>query len=499
MSRRLLSHQNPKLQSLLENSDHLGPQTSIDTSLSFLIIPSENKFKMCGTSFYTFWARCGHTTLEDKSCEAGNCVLEVPTQSTESNRRCRACNRYFNQRLSHRQRRANHILSKQRIAQELASYQAQLAELQAQIIAEQKAIAALDEERRQEELALSEISSHMLTLEQARRIVFLFNFFSECFPVGTPTTDIYNNRLRILQRALFNIPSAFMADWPIQQLENHSQALLEDTNARAEASHQAFEEYKAIKSRLSLDECRIRIGLMTNARQGINRDYGKYLDLTLLIRERQEQESIQNKLKTQRAFAISQLLEPVDIEELAPDEFSQRCTICMETYGEHSHEDLPSKLPCGHVFGTTCVTTWFMEHDTCGFCRHNYWAELGSPPPPLTYEPEAEELGDVYDGYEETSDMEDIQEEEIQERQDNHIQSPTWNFPQNHQWSDDNELVSVDSDTKDEEFEPVNDHDRSGFVAWGLSSNEDLGVGEDFNEDEIMRLLDDDQGSGMEY
>jgi hypothetical protein len=459
---------------------------------------------MCGTSFYTFWTRCGHTTFEDNNCEFGSCVLEVPTQSFETNRHCKSCNRYFKQRLSNRQRRANHLLSKERIARELVAYQAQLAELQAQIIAEQQAITALDEDRRQEELALSEISSHILIFEQARRIIFLYNSFVECFPDGTAVTEVYNHRLRILQRALFNIPCEFMAGWPISYLENHSQALLDNTNARAEKSRQAFEEYKAVKSRLTLDECRIRIGLMTSTRQDINRDYSKYLDLTLLIRERHEQIMIQNKHETQRALAISQLLEPIDIEELPLDEFSQRCSICIETYREHNHEELPSRLPCGHVFGKTCVTTWFMENDTCGFCRHNYWAELGSPPPQQVYQLEEEpiEEGELYyidDRDEEMSDMEDVQEEMIQERQDSDIQSPTWDSPRNHQRPDDNELLFVDSDADDEEFEPVDDYDRNAFVAWGLSSEEYLGVEEDFDDDEIMKLLDDDQGSDMEY
>ena len=66
-------------------------------------------------------------------------------------------------------------------------------------------------------------------------------------------------------------------------------------------------------------------------------------------------------------------LPKVEISSL--DEEDRTCSICYDEYGvarpeaEEPAED-PVKMPCGHVFGKLCITTWLEEHCTCPACRH---------------------------------------------------------------------------------------------------------------------------------
>jgi hypothetical protein len=66
-------------------------------------------------------------------------------------------------------------------------------------------------------------------------------------------------------------------------------------------------------------------------------------------------------------------LPKVDVSSL--DEDDRTCSICYDEYGvvrpeaEEPAED-PVKMPCGHVFGKLCITTWLEEHCTCPACRH---------------------------------------------------------------------------------------------------------------------------------
>lgn len=53
--------------------------------------------------------------------------------------------------------------------------------------------------------------------------------------------------------------------------------------------------------------------------------------------------------------------------ELAED---AECSICMEPYKTGCDADAAVRLPCGHVFGSRCLATWFSSGgDTCPLCR----------------------------------------------------------------------------------------------------------------------------------
>ncbi|KAI9885201.1 MAG: hypothetical protein M1823_003004 [Watsoniomyces obsoletus] len=70
-------------------------------------------------------------------------------------------------------------------------------------------------------------------------------------------------------------------------------------------------------------------------------------------------------------------LEKVELSTLDHDDRS--CSICMEPFGEpeptEGKIELPVKLPCGHVFGLTCIKTWLKDHCTCPSCRRKLESE----------------------------------------------------------------------------------------------------------------------------
>ncbi|KAI9828765.1 MAG: hypothetical protein M1832_001870 [Thelocarpon impressellum] len=74
-------------------------------------------------------------------------------------------------------------------------------------------------------------------------------------------------------------------------------------------------------------------------------------------------------------------LKEVDIKSLAKDD--RCCNICMEELGVpepiEGKVEFPVKLPCGHVFGKTCIKTWFGDHCTCPACRRKVESELHIP------------------------------------------------------------------------------------------------------------------------
>lgn len=76
-----------------------------------------------------------------------------------------------------------------------------------------------------------------------------------------------------------------------------------------------------------------------------------------------------------RMESINNLLQEVDTESLPLDnEQDRHCIICTQVYGP---DHLPSKLPrCPHVFGTTCLTEWLKDNDTCPICREDYGEDL---------------------------------------------------------------------------------------------------------------------------
>lgn len=70
----------------------------------------------------------------------------------------------------------------------------------------------------------------------------------------------------------------------------------------------------------------------------------------------------------------------VDLATLGPED--QHCNICFLEYcGPHaylnpyaSEGEVPVKLPCNHIFGADCLTTWLSENDSCPCCRSTLYS-----------------------------------------------------------------------------------------------------------------------------
>lgn len=87
------------------------------------------------------------------------------------------------------------------------------------------------------------------------------------------------------------------------------------------------------------------------------------------------------------ATAFLEGLPVVAINELAED---GGCAICMEPYVTGCGSDVV-RLPCGHLFGSQCLSTWLStEADTCPMCR----AVLFEVPPDLYYTSSVLDLDD---------------------------------------------------------------------------------------------------------
>ncbi|KAF2787403.1 hypothetical protein K505DRAFT_367389 [Melanomma pulvis-pyrius CBS 109.77] len=61
------------------------------------------------------------------------------------------------------------------------------------------------------------------------------------------------------------------------------------------------------------------------------------------------------------------------------------CYICLDPYhspsnvpGELFLED-PIRLPCGHIFGSSCILRWTLERNTCPYCRTKLFDTHASP------------------------------------------------------------------------------------------------------------------------
>ena len=57
-----------------------------------------------------------------------------------------------------------------------------------------------------------------------------------------------------------------------------------------------------------------------------------------------------------------------------------RCDICLETFGRPEDPESPTRLPCGHLLGKKCISTWLETTNSCPLCRRVLFAQ--EPPLP---------------------------------------------------------------------------------------------------------------------
>ena len=63
------------------------------------------------------------------------------------------------------------------------------------------------------------------------------------------------------------------------------------------------------------------------------------------------------------------------LDPSSPDLVDKSCPVCLETYLQNASNELPRRLPCGHVVGTECLFIWAAEQAStregvkCPWCR----------------------------------------------------------------------------------------------------------------------------------
>ena len=87
------------------------------------------------------------------------------------------------------------------------------------------------------------------------------------------------------------------------------------------------------------------------------------LEIILFLLEFDDSDIRQPGLTNQQMQRI-QIIDPSSIQS------TERCTICMESFLEHSSLVL-RQLECGHHYHEDCIFEWLQLHDTCPLCRYS--------------------------------------------------------------------------------------------------------------------------------
>jgi hypothetical protein len=95
--------------------------------------------------------------------------------------------------------------------------------------------------------------------------------------------------------------------------------------------------------------------------------------------------------KTKMAFTVSPMINAIQAQ--LDEQPSYRCTICNEVIGQPRPDGLVETavmLPCGHIFGSLCISRWLEDastHQDCPNCRRRMiYSECGHHVRPLDIE-----------------------------------------------------------------------------------------------------------------
>ena len=90
-------------------------------------------------------------------------------------------------------------------------------------------------------------------------------------------------------------------------------------------------------------------------------------------------------------FFVECLIQQIPVSDVPEADREIGCPICMLPYLEGEELEHPVRMPCGHIFGQTCITSWFNDiypplpatdgerRNTCPSCRVVMY--LHAPPP----------------------------------------------------------------------------------------------------------------------
>jgi len=95
--------------------------------------------------------------------------------------------------------------------------------------------------------------------------------------------------------------------------------------------------------------------------------------------------------KTKMAFSVSPMMDAIQAQ--LDEQPSYRCTICHEVLGLPRQDgviETAVMLPCGHVFGSGCISRWLEDastHQDCPNCRRRMvYSECGHHVRPIEFE-----------------------------------------------------------------------------------------------------------------
>ncbi|PVH75160.1 hypothetical protein DL98DRAFT_536832 [Cadophora sp. DSE1049] len=166
-----------------------------------------------------------------------------------------------------------------------------------------------------------------------------------------------NNRNRVLGAALFRIPERILRGYTHNQLREHVDRLSEDLDGR---------RHEARADTITLRHAR-RLLVASIPRDPTGRSISERAAEAL----------------TRRTQAIPSLLTVTDITTLSNNEVDRECIICTNAFGTAAEGHVPEepcKLPCGHVFGRTCISHWLKEQTSCPYCRRDFRVVLDRTP-----------------------------------------------------------------------------------------------------------------------
>jgi len=47
------------------------------------------------------------------------------------------------------------------------------------------------------------------------------------------------------------------------------------------------------------------------------------------------------------------------------------CSVCLEGFNGHNRDGENKRVPCGHVYHSTCITLWLENCNSCPLCRRH--------------------------------------------------------------------------------------------------------------------------------
>ncbi|TXG60160.1 hypothetical protein EZV62_014733 [Acer yangbiense] len=157
-------------------------------------------------------------------------------------------------------------------------------------------------------------------------------------------------------------PSGWPHTLPVYSLEHLVLSFLGNVLLMRNNPMNRFLTLVPIQLNLVIDESRHLQFLddsILNGNVSLYRGLMQRLDDSVIILESHHHQSLEVGLSNTASAAVQRLK-----EEMA--EVSTDCSICLESVGVG---EIVARMPCSHLFHTTCITRWLHRKPSCPLCR----------------------------------------------------------------------------------------------------------------------------------